>query len=368
MDDPPILTMRDEIDYWLSPCRLSPPVPPRVTVVIPTYNAETTLLRAVRSALDQTLRQIEVIIVDDASHDSTWPLIADILLQDPRVRAIRHKQNTGKPTAMNRAIAIARGRWLAVLDADDWYHPDRLEALVPLAEQRQVDMVADNQFFYDAPANSVVGTAWPARPTAWELTFDDFLAGSNAYETFNLGMLKPIMRLEFMRSSGLNYEEKARHGQDFFHLLQFFIAHGRAVIADTPHYYYTQPFGTISRCWSHQARKRYNFQNSYEINQIYLQEAEKTLPQRQLNLLKARNRRLRLLEYYYQTKDALAGHDWLQAIGLLARHPAILGYLFRRLRGRLRRHPAYFMAIHRIALRSCQRIPPGGLDAGQHGS
>jgi succinoglycan biosynthesis protein ExoO len=334
-------------------------------VVIPTFNAEATLLRAVRSALDQTMREIEVIIVDDASSDSTWDLVTDIFLQDRRVRVLRHKQNTGKPIAMNRAIAIARGHWLAVLDADDWYHPDRLKALIGVANRWQADMVADNQFFYDAPANSVVGTAWPARSAAWELTFDDFLAGSNAYETFNLGMLKPIVRLDFMREVGLAYEEKARHGQDFFHLLQFFLANGRAVIGDTPYYYYTQPFGVISRRWSHQARKRYDFQNAYDINQRYLLEAEKTLPLRQLNLLKARNRRLRLLEYYYQTKDAFVRRDRLKALGLLTRHPAILGYLFRRLRGRLLRHPPYFMTIHRISLRSCRRIPPGGLDAGQ---
>jgi len=157
------MTLQDEVDFWLSPCRQLPSAVTQVTVVIPTFNAETTLLRAVRSALDQTMREIEVIIVDDASSDSTWDLVTDIFLQDRRVRVLRHKKNTGKPIAMNRAIAIARGQWLAVLDADDWYHPDRLNALIGVAKQWQVDMVADNQFFYDAPANSVVGTAWPAR-------------------------------------------------------------------------------------------------------------------------------------------------------------------------------------------------------------
>jgi len=352
------IEMQEEADYWISPCA-SPGEPIRATIVVPTYNAEDTLARALRSTLDQTMRNIEVIVVDDASVDSSWDLISAMLRADPRLRAIRNKRNCGKPIGMNRAIALARGDWLAVLDADDWFNVDRLAALVALAEARHADMAADNQVFFDAAAGKVVGTAWPQRKTDWALSFDDFLIGSNAYRTFNLGMLKPVLRMEFIRRTSLSYEQQARNGQDFFYLLQFFLSGGKAVVTDTAYYHYTQPFGAISRQWSHPARRRYDFETAYDINQRYLAAAVSMLTQLQAARLRKRNSRLRSLEYFYQAKECLAGGDIGGALARVARQPAMLGYVLRRLVSYLLRHafsePAKRPAskvIERVAARS----------------
>src|SRR5205814_279185 len=121
----------------------------------------------------------------------------------------------------------ARGRWIAVLDADDWYHRDRLTELTSAGEAAGADLIADNQFFFDAVANDVVGTAWANRSAQWLLSFDDFLAGSDAYQTFNFGMLKPVVRADFIIRSGLVYEAEQRNGEDFLYLLQFYLQGGR---------------------------------------------------------------------------------------------------------------------------------------------
>lgn len=367
MDDRPVLMMKEDAECWFTPCRIPPGEDIAATVIIPNFSAEATLLRAVHSVLTQSRRDLEVIVIDDASTDQSWDLILDLLPRDERVRAVRHKANSGKPIAMNRGIALARGRWLAVLDADDWYHSDRLSALIELGERHHADMVSDNQFLYDASAGRVVGTAWPERAAVWPLDFDDFLRGSNAYDSFNLGMLKPVIRTDFMRRVGLGYEVEARHGQDFFHLLQFYLCGGRAVVSDQPLYFYTQPFGRISRQWSHRTRKRYNFQNAYLINERYLKRAMEVLPPRQWKRLQARNRRLRLLENYFRAREALSRGDYLSAIGLVARHPAMLGYVLGRIAERARRNPGYYSTIKHIALRSSRRAAKGGIDAGQHG-
>ncbi|TAK83857.1 MAG: glycosyltransferase family 2 protein, partial [Aquabacterium sp.] len=272
-----------------------------------------------------------VIVADDASTDTSWDVILDWLQRDSRLRALRNKRNGGKSVAMNRAIAIARGRWLAVLDADDWFHPERLRALVAVGERRQVDLVADNQLFYDTIANTVVGSAWPAGPTDWDLTFDDFLFGSNAYETFNLGMLKPILRAEFTRASGLSYDEKARHGQDFLYLLQFYLLGGKAAVSDGPYYFYTQPFGALSHQWSHAARRRYDFQTAYEINKSYVEMASGSVTPTQLRRLKARNHQLQILEHYYSAKDLFDRGEKLASVLNVIRHPLMVGYAARRL-------------------------------------
>ncbi len=197
------------------------PAPVAATVIIPAYRAAETLRRAVDSALNQTMQDVEVIVVDDASGDGSWDTVLELHRADARVRGIRHKENRGKPTAMNHAIQCARGRWIAVLDADDWYHRERLAELTATGDAVGADLVTDNQFFFDAVANDVIGTAWGNRSAQWPLSFDDFLAGSDAYQTFNFGMLKPVVRAEFIGRSGLAYETEARNGQDFLYLVQF---------------------------------------------------------------------------------------------------------------------------------------------------
>jgi succinoglycan biosynthesis protein ExoO len=346
--------MMERSDFWISP---RPPAPEvRASVVIPSYGAAATLRRAVDSALAQSLRDIEVIVVDDASPDGSWPLIADLMQRDSRVRAVRNKCNQGKSMAMNRAVSIAHGRWLAVLDADDWYHPDRLEALIDAAEHRRVEMIADNQSLFDAQAGQIVGTAWPEGDACWPLSFDDFLLGSNAYENFNLGMLKPVMRVDFMRRVGLGYEATARQGEDFFHLLEFYLRGGAALVCDTPYYYYTQPFGSISREWSHAERSRYDFRNAFEINQRYLDEFGTGMNRGQRRRLMARNRGLEVLENYFLAKEAAAENRWTEVALTLARHPGALLHLARRLHRRLSSHadPA---TISRIAARARRRDP-----------
>lgn len=111
---------------------------PRFTVVIPTYNRRDAVLEAVRSALDQNIRDIEVIVVDDGSSDGTASAVA--ALGDERVHVIV-QPNAGGAAARNRGIAFGRGRYVAFLDSDDRFMLDHLEDLLPLLEQGE-DVVA----------------------------------------------------------------------------------------------------------------------------------------------------------------------------------------------------------------------------------
>ncbi len=320
----------EQSTFWISPDQ-QPETTVAASIVIPVYNAASTLSRALRSVLGQTRTDIEVILVDDGSTDSSWDLITDWIGRDPRIRGLHHTITAGKSIALNHAISFARGKWLTVLYADDWFHPARLTTLLNEAERHDVDMIADNQFFYDAGANVVVGNAWRAAPATWQLSFDDFLRGANPYDAFNLGMLKPVIKTEFLLKSGLVYEALTRQGEDFLFLLQFYLLGGKALVSDAPGYYYTQPFGSISQSWSPGARRDYDFQAAFEINQMYLKLAEPKITPFQLHHLKARNRRLKALENYYAAKELFVQGNVIAAAQRVVEHPATLAYATRRL-------------------------------------
>lgn len=100
---------------------------PRVSVLIGTYNNAATLERAARSMLDQTVSDLELLIVDDGSTDGTGEVAARIAAADRRARVLTMPSNAGIARSLNAGLATAAAPIVAVLDADDWSDPRRLE-------------------------------------------------------------------------------------------------------------------------------------------------------------------------------------------------------------------------------------------------
>lgn len=119
---------------------------PRITVGITCYNAEHSIQRAIRSALDQAWPDLEVVVVDDASTDHSWSLIQAITGDDPRVRPVRHKVNQGAAAARNSILEAASGKFIAFFDDDDISLPDRLrlqyERIVAYEQTSGCNMIA----------------------------------------------------------------------------------------------------------------------------------------------------------------------------------------------------------------------------------
>lgn len=100
---------------------------PKISVIMPAFNAEATVEAAARSILDQTWGNLELLIVDDASTDGTWPALQRLAATDPRVRIRRNPRNLGPYVSKNIALDEACGDWITGHDADDWAHPQRIE-------------------------------------------------------------------------------------------------------------------------------------------------------------------------------------------------------------------------------------------------
>ncbi len=107
-----------------------------VSIIMPSWNTASYISETIKSVINQTYKNWELIIVDDASTDNTLDLLNDI--NDNRIRIFINEENSGAAVSRNRALKVARGEWIAFLDSDDLWMKDKLE--------KQVKYMLDNGY------------------------------------------------------------------------------------------------------------------------------------------------------------------------------------------------------------------------------
>lgn len=183
-----------------------------VSVIITAYCAEGSVARAVRSALDQRGVR-EVIVIDDASPDSTAAAARGADDGSGRLRVIRLDRNAGPAAARNLGVAAGRAPFIAILDADDYLRPDRFAAM----PDRDWDLIADDIAFVPEGSAPPTLTA-PATGRLRALDFVEFVGRNisrRGAPRSELGFLKPVIRRAALDRLGLRYDESLRLGEDF---------------------------------------------------------------------------------------------------------------------------------------------------------
>lgn len=120
---------------------------PKVSVVVPCYNVEKYLPQCMDSIINQTIKDIEIICVNDGSTDSTLRILQKYAEKDKRIKII-DKANSGYGASMNKGFSEANGEYLGIVESDDWVEPDMFENLYNLAKSNDVDVVKSNFYFY----------------------------------------------------------------------------------------------------------------------------------------------------------------------------------------------------------------------------
>lgn len=128
---------------------------PKVSIVMPAYNAAKTIAESINSVLAQSFTDWELIIVDDCSTDETAKILNKYVQQEVRIIFVKNNQNLGVAESRNRAIAMAKGQWVAFLDSDDLWRSDKLEKQVVLMQSNSgIDMTYTASGFIDVNGNS----------------------------------------------------------------------------------------------------------------------------------------------------------------------------------------------------------------------
>jgi glycosyltransferase involved in cell wall biosynthesis len=216
------------------PASLEPlAAPPTFSIVIPAFQAADTIGAAVRSALDQVHPAQEVIVVDDGSTDDLDGALRPF---EGRIELIR-KANGGAASARNAGTEAASGEFVAVLDADDRFHPRRIEALAQLAAQRpDLDLVTTDARFVvggEEAGSFLADNPFAAADQRTAILRSCFVGGW------------PAVRISRLREVG-GFDEGLRVGVDWDCWLRLILAGCRAGLVDRPYYDYVLHPGALT--------------------------------------------------------------------------------------------------------------------------
>lgn len=229
---------------------------PAVSVVVPVYNVEQHLERCLRSLLDQTLADIEIIAVDDASTDDS-PQILQSFSADPRLRILTHPQNRGLAATRNTGIAAARGEFVGFIDSDDHVTSTMFEVLYRAALDQNVDLVSCG--YFHCLGSRITPTPFPLSPETRldHSAITEALSGAHASRLIWF-VWRNLYRRSLLTRSGLLFDEAIRIGEDcLFNLRAFNAANACFVVKDCLYYYVKHP-GTLTS-----AKSRPHLQDSY---------------------------------------------------------------------------------------------------------
>lgn len=127
---------------------------PKISIIIPVYNVEKYLQKCLDSIINQSLKELEIICVNDSSTDGSLEILSKYAKNDDRFVIITQK-NQGQGVARNNAIKIAKGEYIICVDSDDWIESDSLEKLYNFAEEKNADVVRfDHKLIYENAKNT----------------------------------------------------------------------------------------------------------------------------------------------------------------------------------------------------------------------
>lgn len=204
----------------------------KVSVVVPVYKVEKFIERCARSLMEQTLRDVEYIFVDDASPDKSMEIVHSVVRKyDRNVRILVHEANKGLPSARNTGLNAAIGDFIYHCDSDDWLEPDMLEKMVKASIDNHADFVYCDFFLSFAEKERYM--AQPHFTDKFEALQKGMLTGNMKHNVWN----KLIKRELYIRNNIKSPEEHCKGGEDFMIVKLLRMADGVAHVPEALYHY-----------------------------------------------------------------------------------------------------------------------------------
>lgn len=240
---------------------------PLVSLIIPAYNAEKYLRRCLNSAMEQTFKDLEILVVNDGSTDTTLEICREYEEMDSRFCVI-DKENTGVSDSRNRAIEKAEGKYLQFMDSDDWLTPDATESFVYAAERLDCDLVIADFYRVDG----AVYTEKQHIRQRGLLTREEYAENMMRDPAdFYYGVLwNKLYRRSIIVEHQLKMEQELQWCEDFLFNLSYIRYAERFTAIQMPIYYYMKRKGSlVSTDWKKASAVRLKFQLLKEYKELY---------------------------------------------------------------------------------------------------
>lgn len=173
---------------------------PRVSVIVPVYNTAAYLRECLDSLTGQTLRDIEIVCVDDGSTDESPAILEEYAARDSRVRVLR-QENQGAGAARNNGLACARGTYVMFCDSDDFMAADALELMAAQCEQDEADVcVCAGERFYESLGLTVASPGYlEVKRLPEQLPFNRHSNAEHLFSFTTIMMFNKMFRRQFLR-------------------------------------------------------------------------------------------------------------------------------------------------------------------------
>lgn len=216
-----------------------------LSVIVPVYNVEKYLRECMESVTTQTLKNIEIICINDGSKDNSEQILQEYLKQDSRI-VIINKNNAGYGAACNQGLRLAKGKYVAILEPDDFVNVKMYEDLFNLAEKHNCDVVKSSFYeYWDYPENKLNFINWEKEYTMPDRVFT--LSEYPQFLYFHPSIWTCIYKKSFLSKHNLHFVEAKSAGwvDNPFQVQTLSLAE-RIFYTPTPYYYYRMTNPTSS--------------------------------------------------------------------------------------------------------------------------
>ena len=220
---------------------------PKVSVIIPVYKVEPYIRQAFDSVINQTYRNLQIILVDDGSPDNCGTICDEYAAGDNRVTVI-HKENGGVSSARNAGINVATGEWIYFMDSDDWIDTDTIELCVYKAMETNVDMVLfDSERFDDA--KRFVQKSHLTEDSDTEILYDNLQATNSFLRFFSRGAMWLCLVKGSIIKDKLLFDEDLYLDEDtYFRWKLYLQLSSYLYIPRTLYHYRDRPNSAVNNC------------------------------------------------------------------------------------------------------------------------
>ncbi len=236
---------------------------PKISVIIPVYNAENYLRKCLQSVCEQSLKDLEIICINDGSTDNSQEILERFAAKDTRIKIIK-QNNAGLSATRNKGILLAKGEYLGFVDADDWINPDFYNTLYTAADNKNADVALGGIICVKDDSQ---------KPLIWHKK--------------SQSAVKPVEKFKLCKLPAYNYVVNKIYRRDFILQNKFLFAEGvyyedmlwscpvifaANVVVSAPNatYYYRQNPVSITNTAKNDLKKRADFKKATEVTNEFI--------------------------------------------------------------------------------------------------